>query len=465
VLIAGHSGGTGASPLSSIKHAGVPWELGLAETQQVLVRHGLRDRIRVRVDGGLRTGRDVVIAALLGAEEFGFGTAALVALGCDMARQCHKDTCPTGIATQRPELRAKFRGTPEHVIRYFLAVAEDVRRLLATLGFTRLEEAVGRADLLRQTRSPDGLDLSRLLAVPEGGALRCTQPRNDRPADPAALHLDSLCDPAPPAAQPEAGVPAPHPIRTRDRAISARLSGEIARRYGSQGLPEHPTELHFRGSAGQSFGAFCVPGVRLVLTGEANDYVGKGLCGGELVLRPAGRARHEPDRNTVLGNVALYGATGGRLLAAGRAGERFAVRNSGATAVVEGVGDHGCEYMTGGLVVVLGEAGWNFGAGMMGGEAYVLDEHDTLAPRLHPAHGAWTAPAFEDLARVRELVEAHLAWTGSVRAAAVLAAWEALAPRFRKLAPGEVLAEVLESAQQEAVRGVAAADGAAPRGG
>jgi glutamate synthase (ferredoxin) len=454
VMISGNAGGTGASPLSSIKHAGIPWELGLAETQQVLVHHGLRDRIRVRVDGGFRTGRDVVVATLLGAEEFGFGTAALVALGCDMARQCHKDTCPAGIATQRPELRAKFRGEPEHVIRYLMGVAEDVRAHLALLGFARLEDAVGRSDLLRQVRATAGLDLSRMLArVEGGGALRSRQPRNDRPDDLADCTHNSLLTLGDVTAGPGDVSPEPRPIRTCDRAVGARLSGEIAYRFGNRAPYDEPVELHFRGSAGQSFGAFSTHGVRLVLIGEANDYVGKGLSGGELVLRPAGRARFESDRNVILGNVALYGATAGRLFAAGLGGERFAVRNSGATAVVEGVGDHCCEYMTGGTVVVLGEVGWNFGAGMMGGEAYVLDEEGVLERRLHPAHGGWIAPTEGELMRVRALVEAHLAWTGSVRAAAVLAAWDEMAPLFRRLAPGTVALPVAERAQEAAARG------------
>ncbi|HEV2130699.1 MAG TPA: glutamate synthase large subunit, partial [Longimicrobiaceae bacterium] len=335
ILIAGHAGGTGASPLSSIKHAGVPWELGLAETQQVLVMNGLRHRVRLRTDGGLMTGRDVMMAGLLGAEDFGFGTASVVAIGCDMARQCHLDSCPTGIASQRPELRAKFRGQPEQVMRYFLQIAEEVRQILATLGFDRLDDAVGRSDLLRQTRFPAGLELSRLLARAEGDSPRCTWERNDRPVEKDAELTLRSSDPG-----------SSQPIRTRNRSVGARLSGELALRSPlDESLPER-TELFFVGSAGQSFGAFCSADLRLVLTGEANDYVGKGLSGGELVLRPAGAARWASHRNVILGNVALYGATAGRLFAAGRAGERFAVRNSGATAVVEGLGDHGCEYMT-----------------------------------------------------------------------------------------------------------------------
>jgi glutamate synthase (NADPH/NADH) large chain len=436
VHIAGHSGGTGASPLSSIKHAGSPWELGLSETQQVLMRNALRSRIRVRTDGGLMNGRDVVIAALMGAEEFGFGTAALVSIGCDMARQCHLDTCPTGIATQRPELRAKFRGRPEQVMRYFLAMAEEVRELLAWLGLASIDDAVGRVELLRQTRAPGGLDLTRLLAAPESGApRRCTQERNDRPATPEEQERVSALT--------WGNLPGPHdpmPIHNRDRTVGARLSGELAWRGHPQTVTKEGVELHFRGSAGQSFGAFGARGMRLVLTGEANDYVGKGLSGAELVLKPAGLACDAPHENVILGNVALYGATSGRLFAGGTAGERFAIRNSGADAVVEGLGDHGCEYMTGGRVVVIGEVGWNFGAGMTGGEAYVLDEHGKLGAHLNAESVSARAPSAEELEILRGLLEEHLSRTGSVRAAALLEGWSEYSARFRKVAPAVAVA-------------------------
>jgi glutamate synthase domain-containing protein 3 len=420
VHIAGHAGGTGASALSSIKHAGSPWELGLAETQQVLMRNGLRSRIRVRTDGGLMTGRDVVIAALLGAEEFGFGTAPLVAMGCDMARQCHLDTCPTGIATQRPELRDKFRGRPEHVIHYFHAVAQEARELLAWLGLATIADAVGRVDLLRQTRAPARLDLGRLLARPQPGALRrCMQERNDRPAMPDEPGPDfDLCRVALSTVSSE-----PVRIRNRDRSVGARLSGDLARSRLERPATGARIELRFRGSAGQSFGAFGARGLRFVLTGEANDYVAKGLSGAELVLRPAGLARIAPHDHVILGNVALYGATSGRLLAAGRAGERFAIRNSGAEAVVEGVGDHGCEYMTGGRVVVLGEVGWNFGAGMTGGTAWILDAHHTLETRLNAESVTAARATDEELESVRRLLEIHVRSTGSARGAEVLSQW------------------------------------------
>lgn len=433
VVISGHSGGTGASPLSSIKYAGVPWELGLAETQQVLRRNGLRSRIRLRVDGGFMTASDVVIAALLGAEEFGFGTAALVAMGCDMARQCHLNTCPTGIATQRPDLRAKFRGTPEQVVRYFLSIAEDVRGLLALLGLRSIEDAVGRVDLLRQVRFDGGLDLAPLLAQVDGDAPRCSSPRNDRieeePLDEALLR-EAL-----PALDSTRRFHAERRIRNRDRSIGARLAGALAIREGESGLDHACVTLSFTGAAGQSFGAFCTPALRLELTGEANDYVGKGLCGGELILRPAGAARRAPHRNLILGNVALYGATSGRLFAAGVAGERFGVRNSGASAVVEGVGDHACEYMTGGSVVILGRTGRNFGAGMTGGTAFVFDDDETFAERVNDEFVTCRRLDDVDAAILRALLETHLERTQSVHAAALVAQWETTRERFWKVEP------------------------------
>ena len=346
IVIAGHSGGTGASPLSSIKYAGNPWELGLAEAQQVLIQNGLRGRVRLRCDGGLRTGRDVLIAALLGADEFAFGTAVLVALGCDMARQCHLNTCPTGIATQRPDLRAKFRGKPAHVVRFFEELTRDLRMLLASLGLPSLEAAIGRVDLLEQVSAAGGLDLSPLLAKASEGQVRWQGQRNRRPSDHAAIDNDWV---QPALAARAAGLPfgLEEKISNKHRTLGARLAGELV----WHGLHETKTPLTFKltGVAGQSFGAFAVPGMHLVLEGMANDFVGKGLCGGELILRGQGRAARESELHVILGNVALYGATSGSLFAAGRAGERFAVRNSGAMAVVEGVGDHGCEYMTGGL--------------------------------------------------------------------------------------------------------------------
>src|SRR5205823_1321478 len=365
VLVSGYDGGTGASPLTSIKHAGSPWELGVAETQQVLVRNGLRGRIRLRTDGGLRRARDVVIAALLGAEEYGFGTASLVAIGCDMARQCHLNTCPTGIATQREDLRARFKGTPDQVIGFFVHLAEEIRELLASLGLRSIDEAIGRVELLRQTLTFNGVDLSAVLTDPDPSGTqprRCVQTRNDRPEDQEPLDEGLLRD-AQAALAEGPRFKAARIICNRDRTVGARIAGEIGAGHlkpatkpgGIRPLPFF--EVRFVGSAGQSFGAFTTDGMCLTLEGEANDYLGKGMSGGEIVLMPADMARFAPHKNTILGNTVLYGASGGRVFAAGRAGERFCVRNSGATAVVEGVGDHGCEYMTGGTVLVLGETG------------------------------------------------------------------------------------------------------------
>jgi len=442
VLISGHDGGTGASPLSSIKNAGCPWEIGLAETQQVLVLNDLRGRIRVRTDGGLKTGRDIIIAAMLGADEFGFGTAAIISIGCDMARQCHLNTCPTGIATQRADLRAKFRGTPEMVINYFFHIARDVRELMASLGVRRLEELIGRSDLLRQ-RVVEGfpttglLDLSAILAQvdPEGQRpRRCLQARNDRSGDvPLDDELIRLAQPALERGEP---VSLSLEVRNRHRTIGARLSGEIARRYGDAGLPEGTIRIRCRGSAGQSFGAFLAPGVSLTLVGEANDYVGKGMHGGEIAILPPVEATFPAHRNTIAGNTVLYGATGGSLFLAGRAGERFAVRNSGARAVVEGTGDHCCEYMTGGTVVVLGETGRNFAAGMSAGVAYVLDETGTFPSRVNrELVGLERVEDAESERELRALIERHHQLTGSGRAEHILRQWPSYRPLFWKVVP------------------------------
>jgi glutamate synthase (ferredoxin) len=442
VLVSGHNGGTGASPLSSIKHAGSPWELGLAETQALLIENGLRHRIEVRVDGGLKTGRDVVMAALLGAEAYGFGTAALVAIGCAMARQCHLNSCPTGIATQRPELRAKFKGTPEQVVAYFTAIAEDVRRILAGMGFRSLDEVIGRVDLLERVDRPDVpraqmLDLSMLLADPEprDAPRRRSVARNDRPG------VESLDDAILATLGPclESGRPfsESYDVGNGHLTLGARIAGRIAERHGSAGLPAGRVRLGFRGSAGQSFGAFALAGMHLELEGEANDYVGKGLSGGEIVIKPFRDAAYAgvSHRNVILGNTALYGATSGTLFAAGRAGDRFAVRNSGAVAVIEGAGNHCCEYMTGGTVVVLGEVGRNFGAGMSNGVAYVLDETASLAARLNGDMVAIRPFETQDEWQLLTLVEQHLAKTLSPRARDLVAAWHRALPLFRKVAP------------------------------
>ena len=434
IVVSGHSGGTGASPLSSIKHAGAPWELGLAETQQTLMRNGLRSRVRLRVDGGLRTARDVVVAALLGAEEFAFGTAALVALGCDMARQCHLDTCPAGIATQRPELRAKFRGKPEHVVAYFMQLAEDVRHLLAGLGLRSISEAVGRCDLLQQIASDPVLDLSQLLFQSEGDAPRCTSPRNDRPLDHEPFGLN-LGDEISETVRRGQSFDREFQIQNQNRSAGTAIAGELMRQFGASGLNSSEVRLLFRGAAGQSFGAFCVEGMELTLEGQANDYVGKGLSGGALILKPQGSAVAASNENVILGNVALYGATSGRLFAAGRAGERFAVRNSGAVAVVEGLGDHGCEYMTGGCVVVLGDIGCNFAAGMTGGKAYVFDPANLTETRVNLESVELGIPSHTQLHQLEMLVRVHALLTESRWAQQLLATWLECSRLFRFIAP------------------------------
>lgn len=442
IQISGNDGGTGASPLDSIKNAGVPWELGLAETQHVLVGNNLRGRVRLRVDGGLKTGRDIVMAALIGADEFGFGTAAAVALGCVMARQCHLNTCPVGIATQREDLRLKLTGTPEMVMAYLTAVADEVRTILASLGLRSIADAIGRVELLQPKRvdhaRAEKLDLRFILNDPDPARVRPRRngrPRNDRPedvqldADLIALSRDPL----------ERGHPVhiSSSIRNAHRTVGADLAAEIASRHGDRGLPEGAVTVALHGAAGQSFGAFAVPGLALHLEGEANDFVGKGMAGGEIVIRPPESFTGPSHLNVIVGNTVLYGATGGRFFAAGRAGERFAVRNSGATAVIEGVGDHCCEYMTGGTVVVLGEVGRNFAAGMTGGVAYVFDEHELLPQRLNPEHvGLATVTEEPDLeAALRALLENHARLTGSPRANEILTHWQRYVPFFRVVIP------------------------------
>ncbi|MGI8423763.1 MAG: glutamate synthase large subunit [Chloroflexota bacterium] len=442
VLIAGHDGGTGASPMSSIKNAGVPWEIGLAETQQVLLLNDLRGRVRVRTDGGLKTGRDVVIASMLGADEFGFGTMAVVALGCDMARQCHLNTCPTGIATQRPELRAKFTGTPEMVMHYFAHLAQDVREIMAQLGVRSMAELTGRTDLLHYKAPPDPakaslLDLSSILYQidPTGRRPRRNmQERNDRHGD-APLD-DEIISAALPALVRGEKVTLAYQVRNSQRTIGARISGEIARRWTDTGLPDGSLNLNLTGSAGQSLGAFLTPGVHITLRGQANDYVGKGMHGGEIVVSPPEGATYVAHLATIMGNTVLYGATGGRLFVAGRAGERFGVRNSGATAVVEGVGDHCCEYMTGGVIVVLGDTGRNFAAGMSHGRAYVLDEAGTFPERVN--RELVSLERLEDgeaAASLRGLIEAHVERTKSVRGKEILDRWESCRARFWAVVP------------------------------
>ncbi len=440
VLISGGDGGTGASPLGSIKHAGLPWEIGLAEAHQALTANGLRERVVVRVDGGLKSGRDVVVAALLGAEQFDFGTAALVALGCVMARQCHLNTCPVGIATQDEALERKLRGTPEDVARFLAAVAEEVREDLAALGVRTLGEAVGRSGLLRiepthESRVRDlGLDLSRLLNPQAGDGLPLARRDAPQRRPPPRTLDDEVLSEVRPALLTHGTVVAHRAVTTRHRAVGARLAGEIAFLYG-RGSFHGNIQLRLRGSAGQSFGAFLTEGLELRLRGVANDHVGKGMSGGLVTVRFPRAIRERGAGLTIIGNVALYGATGGVLLVAGRAGERFAVRNSGATAVVEGVGNHGCEYMTRGTVVVLGEIGRNFGAGMTGGVAFVLGAPETLLPRLNLDFVRAELPTAGDQSLLLRLLRRHLFHTGSVLARGLIAEWSDARSSFVKIVP------------------------------
>jgi glutamate synthase (ferredoxin) len=442
VLISGHDGGTGASPLSSIHHSGLPWELGLAETHQTLLLNGLRDRITVETDGQLKTGRDVVVAALLGAEEFGFATTPLVVLGCIMMRACHLNTCPVGVATQDPRLRARFRGSPDHVVNYFTFVAREVRELMARLGLRTFNEMVGRTDLLEMRpgvggEKARGLDLAPLLhrpAVPPeiGGYCRTLQDHGLEKALDRTVLL-RLCEPAL-----ESGAPvhATLPIRNVNRVVGTMLGSEVTRRYGLAGLPDDTIRLKFIGSAGQSFGAFIPRGMTLSVEGDANDYCGKGLSGGRIVIVPPRTASFDPQKNIIVGNVAFYGATAGEAFIRGMAGERFCVRNSGLTAVVEAVGDHGCEYMTGGRVLILGPTGRNFAAGMSGGIAYVFDEEGTFEERCNT--GMVDLEKLEDrgeIEEIRALIERHRDLTGSNRADALLADWPRCVSRFVKVFP------------------------------
>jgi len=441
VLIAGHDGGTGASPLTAIKHTGLPWELGLAETQQTLVNNHLRDRIRVQVDGQLRTGRDLAVAALLGAEEFGFGTIALVALGCIMMRKCHLNTCPVGVATQDRALRARFPGRPEHVVNFMRFIAQELREHMAALGFRRLDEMVGRTDRL-DTADLAGrwkagkVNLRALLATGArggGAAVRCTRPQEHEVAE----HLDQeLIRLAQPALKNKRPVAIEMPIRNIHRTVGAMLSGVITKQFGARGLPDDTVAVSLRGSAGQSLGAFLAPGVTLRVEGDANDYLGKGLCGGRIIVVPPREATFDPAENILVGNVCLYGATRGEVYILGIAGERFAIRNSGARAVVEGVGDHGCEYMTGGTVVVLGPTGVNFAAGMSGGIAYVYNEtglFDTCCNLdMVDLESVVTAA---DKGELGLLLESHHRHTGSARAKRILDNWEACLPLFVKVMP------------------------------
>jgi len=440
VLISGHDGGTGASPLTSLKHAGAPWELGLAETQQTLLLNGLRDRIVVQVDGQLKTGRDVVIAALLGGEEFGFASAPLVVSGCVMMRVCHLDTCPVGIATQNPELRSRFSGKAEFVVNFFNYIAEEVREILAELGFRTLEEAIGRADMLDVTAAVDhwkaaGLDLTPILHMPElpEGASRHQVIEQDHGLEHALdVKLIELSQKALHEKQPTMIV---LPIRNVNRTVGTMLGSELTRLHGGAGLPDDTIVINFDGSAGQSLGAFMPRGITIRLRGDANDYVGKGLSGGRIIVRPPEQSTFVAEENIIAGNVILYGATSGEVFLRGMAGERFGVRNSGAIAVVEGVGDHACEYMTGGRVVVLGESGRNFGAGMSGGIAYAYDEDGTFASRLNADMVDLDPLEADDRAWLRERIQMHFEETESAVARRLLDNWDAEVERFAKVMP------------------------------
>ncbi|MCB8822414.1 glutamate synthase large subunit [Microvirga rosea] len=471
ITVSGFEGGTGASPLTSLKHAGSPWEIGLAETQQTLVLNRLRGRVALQADGGLRTGRDVVVAALLGADEYGFSTAPLIAAGCIMMRKCHLNTCPVGVATQDPVLRKRFKGLPEHVINYFFFVAEEVRELMAQMGFRSLDEMVGQSDLLDKNAVIDhwkakGLDFTRLFLKPQVGpevAIR----HAERQVHPIANVLDrAFIAKAGPALENSEPVVIEETVRSADRAVGAMLSGEVAKRYGHEGLPDDTITVKLKGTAGQSFGAWLAAGVTLALEGEANDYVGKGLSGGKLIIRPAATTKAVPERSIIVGNTVMYGAIAGEAYFRGVAGERFAVRNSGAIAVVEGTGDHGCEYMTGGLVVVLGQTGRNFAAGMSGGIAYVLDEDGSFAKRcnlsmvdlepveeeedlmrrvLHHGGDLETKGRIDILAnmsgsdeeRLMQLITNHHTYTGSARAKEILDNWATYRTKFVKVMPVE----------------------------
>jgi glutamate synthase domain-containing protein 2/glutamate synthase domain-containing protein 1/glutamate synthase domain-containing protein 3 len=441
VLISGHDGGTGASPLSSIKYAGIPWEIGLAEAQQVLVMNSLRDKIRVQTDGQLRTGRDVVVAALLGAEEFGFGTVVLVSLGCVLMRKCHLNTCPVGVATQDPLLRNRFAGRPEHVMNFMRFVARDAREIMAQLGLRTVDEMVGRSDLLEVNASVRhwksvGLDFSKVLQNPFAGSgktLRCTS-RHENDLSEA---LDTaIIGRTAEAISEKTPVSLAMPIRNRHRTVGALLSNRITKKWGSPGLPSDTIRVKFNGCAGQSFGAFLAPGITFELEGDANDYVGKGLSGGKIIIYPAKTAAFRPHFNIITGNVNLFGATGGEFYVHGMAGERFAVRNSGAVAVVEGVGDHGCEYMTGGTVVVLGRTGVNFAAGMSGGIAYVLDENQLFDTRCNlEMVDLEPVVSEEDKRTLVNLIKNHEQYTGSDFARQILKNWEDMCNLFVKVLP------------------------------
>ena len=462
VLISGHDGGTGASPLSSIKHAGGPWELGLAEAHQTLVLNNLRSRIYVETDGQLKTGRDVAVAALLGAEEFGFATAPLVVLGCIMMRVCHLNTCPVGVATQDPRLRKRFTGDPDHVVTFMRFIAEELREIMAKLGFRKVEDMIGRTDKLIPWKAIEhwkahGLDLTPILHRPDVGAEvgRFRQQDQDHGLD-KSLDVARLLEVCRPAIERAEAVRAELPIKNVNRVVGTITGSEITKKYGPAGLPEDTVRLKFNGSAGQSFGAFIPKGMTLELEGDANDYFGKGMSGGKLIVYPPKGSTFAAEANIIIGNVALYGATAGELFVRGMAGERFAVRNSGVNAVVEAVGDHGCEYMTGGRVVVLGKTGRNFAAGMSGGIAYVLDEAGDFATRCNlELVGLKKLEEADEIEEVWKLIQRHQTFTHSERAAAILANWKNFVPKFVKVLPEDFarVQQALKKVQEQGLTG------------
>ncbi len=460
ILVAGHVGGTGASPQSSIKYAGTPWEMGLSEVNQLLTLNRLRHRVILRTDGGIKTGRDVVIAAMLGAEEYGVGTAALVAMGCIMVRQCHSNTCPVGVCTQREDLRLKFEGTPEKVVNLFTFIAEEVREILAGLGLRSLDEAIGRTDLLKQVNrgSPDldDLDLNPILAQADPGP----HPRHcaieGRNEVPDTLDARMIKD-ARPALEEGERMQLAYNVRSVHRTVGTRLSSHITRRFGQDTLQPGHITVRLRGSAGQSLGAFAVQGLKLEVFGDANDYVGKGLSGGTIVVRQPVSSLLESHRNVIIGNTCLYGATAGELYAAGQAGERFAVRNSGALTVVEGCGDNGCEYMTGGVAVILGRVGDNFAAGMTGGMAYVHDPEERLPDRINAETvilQRLQVPHYER--ELRRLIEAHVQATQSRYAAAILRQLDVELAHFWQIVPKEMLDKLAVPVTEEAAAALTA---------
>uniref|UniRef100_UPI003340D3FD GltB/FmdC/FwdC-like GXGXG domain-containing protein n=1 Tax=Pseudopedobacter sp. TaxID=1936787 RepID=UPI003340D3FD len=442
ILIAGHDGGTGASPISSIKHAGLPWELGLAEAHQTLVKNKLRSRVILQADGQLKTGRDIAVAALLGAEEWGVATAALVAGGCIMMRKCHLNTCPVGVATQDPELRKLFSGKPEHIVNLFKFIAQELREIMAELGFKTVNEMVGKAQFLKRKEGitqwkAKKVDLSAILhpvSMPKGMTLYNSE-KQDHGIDNV---LDwQLIKNAEEALKSKTPVFGTFKVKNTDRTIGTMLSNEIAKLYGSVGLPDNTINYKFVGSAGQSFGAFVSKGVSFELEGEANDYVGKGLSGGQIAVYPSKESKFKAEENMIVGNVVLYGATSGELFVRGMAGERFAVRNSGATAVVEGIGDHGCEYMTGGRTLIIGKTGRNFAAGMSGGIAWVYDEDRSFASKYNPEMVDLDPLTKQDKEDIKKLLQKHHQLTGSTVAQKLLENWEKEASKFIKVFPKE----------------------------